>query len=82
VYFGSVSQDGSNEPDCNLASRDSDVPGTFSEEVSHLSISIRLNKQTFDAIFLTIYFSLCSMEQVVAVRTDWKVLPQVAMERL
>ncbi|CAD6234748.1 unnamed protein product [Miscanthus lutarioriparius] len=25
-------QDGSNEPDCNLASRDSDVPGTFSEE--------------------------------------------------
>jgi RIO kinase 2 len=50
VYFGCLSQDGSDVPDCNLASRDSDAPGTFSEEVSHLSI--RLNKQTFDGIFL------------------------------
>ncbi|CAD6235523.1 unnamed protein product [Miscanthus lutarioriparius] len=27
-----IDHDGSDEPDCNLASRDSDVPGTFSEE--------------------------------------------------
>jgi hypothetical protein len=45
VYFGVVSQDCSDEPDCNLSSRNSGGPGTFSEEVSHLSI--RLNKQTF-----------------------------------
>jgi hypothetical protein len=49
-----LSQDDSAEPDCNLASRDSDVPGTFSEEVSHLSI--RMNLQSFDSIYLTIFF--------------------------
>jgi hypothetical protein len=71
-----VSEDGSDEPDCNLASRDSDAPGTFSEEVSHLSIG--MNMQTFDGICLT-FFSLHSMEQVVATRSNWKLLPQVAI---
>jgi hypothetical protein len=50
----------------------------FSEEVSHLSIG--MNMQTFDGICLT-FFSLHSMEQVVAVRPNWKLLPQVAMEK-
>jgi hypothetical protein len=51
VSFGGVSQDHCDEPDCNLASRDSDGAGTFSEEVSHLSV--RMNKQIFDGVFLT-----------------------------
>ena len=51
MFFCVVSQDHNDEPDCNLASRDSGVPGSFSEEVSHLSI--RMNKQTFNGVFLT-----------------------------
>ena len=51
MCFDGVSQDHIDEPDCNLASRDSGVPATFSEEVSHLSI--RMNKQTSNGVFLT-----------------------------
>ena len=56
MYFYVVSQDHSDEPDCNLASRDSGVPATFSEEVSHLSI--RMNKQTFIVFFCLHFFTV------------------------
>jgi len=56
MCFDGVSQDHIDEPDCNLASRDSGVPATFSEEVSHLSI--RMNKQTFIVFFCLHFFTV------------------------